>query len=388
MKKYLSAKKIGVAGLAICLCLMLCGGALAQSFGVVYNTDTLNLRSQGSSGSRWLGSYNRGTWVEILGSQNNFYQVYTPDGKTGYMSKNYIDITGDSYQTRRIAIVTNQNGGAFLNFRLQPAYNAQVLGIFYYGVPLMVLGENAGWYCVQINGQTGYVRSEYVTVTDTVGSGVVATIKTPNNTAMNMRRGPGNSYGVVRQFSGDRYVMVLAQGNGWWRVAIDGYVGFMNSSFLTPGLNSAKDIAAQSGGGAGSDSYAVVNNPRSTQALNLRASPSTSGAVEGKLYNGTKLWVDEQGAEWSAVTVQDTGMSGYVMTQYLRLYNLPTTPTRTVVHPNGTYVNLRGTPDLSYGEVKTRVPSGRSVTILSPGAQWCRVKYNGYTGYILTYFLQ
>lgn len=380
--------KIVVMSAAVCLCLALAGVAAAESFGVVYNTDTLNLRSQGSSGSQWLGSYTRGTWLEILGSQNNFYQVYTPDGKTGYMSRNYIDTTGDSYQTRRIAVVTNQNGGTFLNFRLQPAYNSQVLGIFYYGVPLMVLNESAGWYCVQINGQTGYVRSEYVTVTDTVGSGTVATIKTPNNTAVNMRRGPGPGYGVVHQFSGDRYVMVLAQGNGWWRVAIDGYIGFIDSSFLSAGLNAAKDIAAQNGGGVGGGSYAVVNNPRSTQALNLRSAPSTNAAVTMKLYNGTNLWVDAQGAEWSMVTVQSTGESGFVMTQYLKLYNLPSTPTRTVVHPNGTYVNLRSNADLTYGSIKTRVPTGRSVTILSPGVEWCKVKYNGYTGYMLTYFLQ
>lgn len=374
--------------LTLGLCLLLSSAALAESFGVVYNTDSLNLRSQGSSGSQWLGEYGRGTWMEITGSQNNFYQVYTPDGKTGYMSKNYVDTTGDGYQTRQIAIVTNQNGGAFLNFRQQPDYNSKVLGIFYYGVPLMVLSQNNGWYCVQINGQTGYVRGEYLNVTSTVGSGVVATIKTPNNTAINLRRGPGSGYGVVRQFSGDRYVMVLAQGNGWWRVAIDGYIGFMSSDFLVMGLNAAKDIAAQNGGGVSGDSYAVVSNPLSTQALNLRRFPSTGSTVEGKLYNGTQLWVDEQGTEWSAVTVKDNGLTGYVMTKFLKLYNLPSVPTRMAYHPNGSYINLRATPDLTYGAVKTRVPSGRSVTVLIPGSEWCKVKYNGYTGYILTYFLQ
>lgn len=72
------------------LCLMLFSAALAAEYGVVYRTDTLNLRSQGSSNSQWLGAYTRGTWVEITGSQNNFYRVRTPDNKTGYMSKNYI----------------------------------------------------------------------------------------------------------------------------------------------------------------------------------------------------------------------------------------------------------------------------------------------------------
>lgn len=124
--------------------------------------------------------------------------------------------------------------------------------------------------------------------------------------------------------------MVLAQGNGWWHVSIDGYIGFMDSSFLTLGLHTAQDIAARNGGGAGGGSYAVVNNPKSSQALNLRQYASTASVVEAKLYNGTQLWVDEQGTEWSAVTVKNTGMSGYVMTRYLKLYN-PAQPS----HPAG-----------------------------------------------------
>lgn len=376
-----------LATLVLLLCVMMIGTAVAQSFGVVSRTETLNLRSQGSSSSQWLGSYSRGTWVEITGSQNNFYYVRTPDGKTGYMSKNYIDVSGEA-GTARIALVTNQNGGSFLNFRAQPRYDAQVLGIFYYGVPLYVLNEQNGWYCVEINGQTGYVRSEFVTIMDVPGSSTVATIKTPNNTAMNLRNGPGSGYGVVRQFPGDRYVMVLAKGNGWWRVSIDGYTGFMSKDFLVEGLHSAKDNAAQNGGGAVGTSYAVVANPKSTQALNLRAFASTGAGVLDKLYNGAKLWVDEQGTEWSAVTVQNTGVSGYVMTRYLKLYNLPSTPKRTVYHPSGTYVNLRSAPDMTHSNIQIRVPTGRSVTTVSPGPDWCKVQYNGYTGYMLTYFLQ
>ena len=105
-------KKSVVLLSALILC-MLAGSALAADFGVVYRTDTLNLRGQGSASSEWLGSYSRGTWVEIIGSQNNFYHVVTPDGRTGYMSKNYVNAvdSGDRVWT---VLVTNSNGGAFL----------------------------------------------------------------------------------------------------------------------------------------------------------------------------------------------------------------------------------------------------------------------------------
>ena len=377
---------------ALLLLLLMAGSAMASSgtFGVIYGTDTLNLRAQGSSSSQWLGSYTRGTWVEINGSPNNFYYVRTPDGKTGYMSKNYIDQVIDDSDFVWTALVTNNNGGAFLNFRAQPNYNAQVLGIFYNGVPLHVLSASNGWYCVQINGQTGYVRGEYVADwgRKNPGSSTVATIKTPNNTAMNLRSGPGMNYPVTRQFPGDSYVSVLAKGNGWWCVSIGGYWGFMSSDFLHDGLCAARDQAAQSGGGATGAGYAVVSNPKSTQALNLRQYASTASKVLSKLYNGTRLWINEQGSEWCSVTDQTTGLSGYVMTAYIQLYNLPSTPWRTVSHPSGSYVNLRSSANMSLNNVLMRLQSGASVQILIPGPEWCKVSYGGTTGYMLTYFLK
>lgn len=375
-------------------CLLLCMAAtcaLGENYGVVYRTDTLNLRSQGSSSSQWLGSYSRGTWVEIIGSQNNFYRVYTPDGRTGYMSKNYIDVDYDGNDHAWMAVVDNTNGGAFLNFRAQPSYNAQVLDIFYNGVPLYVLNVSNGWYCVEINGQVGYVRGEYLVDWGrySYGSSIVATIKTPNNTAMNMRSGPGMNYPVIRQFTGDSYVSVLAKGTDWWCVCADGTVGFMSSDYLVEGLHAARDTASGgSPGSTGGTPYAVVSNPMSTQALNLRQYASTASMVLDKLYNGDRLWVDEQGKEWCAVTDQTTGLSGYVMTQYINLYNLPATPTRRVYHPSGTYVNLRSAPNMTQNNVRVCVPSGSSVTILTPGPDWCKVQYGGYTGYMMSYFLQ
>jgi len=321
--------------------------------------------------------------VEITGSKNNFYAVITPDGRWGYMSKNYINLGVQA--TSQIAIVENHTG-RFLNFRASPSYSARIQGIFFDGVPLMVKSYANGWYEVLINNRRGYVQANFVRVTQTQGSSAVATIKTPNNTAINLRRGPGAGFGVIRQFPGDRYVMVLAKGRGWWKVNIDGNVGFMSSEFLVDGLRSAKDMAAEGGGSAGSG-YAVVNNPRPTQALNLRMFPNTSSAVMAKLYNGTRLRMDRQGTEWCAVAVESTGACGYVMTKYIKLYQLPATPTLRVSHPQGQRVNLRTGP--SFGaDVATRLSSGTSVTVVAPGTEWTKVKHGGRVGYMVSYFLK
>ncbi|MCL1854559.1 MAG: SH3 domain-containing protein [Clostridia bacterium] len=360
-------------------------GALAQSFGAVYKTESLNLRADGSSSSAWKGAYSKGTWVEITGSKNNFYAVITPDGRRGYMSKNYINQGAQA--ASQIAIVANHTG-RFLNFRASPSSSARVQGIFFDGVPLMVESYVGGWYQVLINDRRGYVQADFVRMTQTQGSSFVATIKTPNNTAINLRSGPGTGYGVIRQFPGDRYVMVLAKGKGWWKVNIDGRIGFMSSEFLVDGLRSAKDIASEGGGSAGgSGGYAVVNNPLPTQALNLRMFSNTSSAVMAKLYNGTRLRMDRQGTEWCAVAVESTGAYGYVMTKYIKLHQLPATPTLRVSHPQGQRVNLRSGPSFEAGVVR-QLSSGTSVTMVAPGTEWSKVKVGGTMGYMVSYFLK
>ncbi len=106
-----------------------------------------------------------------------------------------------------------------------------------------------------------------------------------------------------------------------------------------------------------------------------------------KLGNGTRLTVNGMGTEWSAVYAPTLGAAGYVMTKYLTLHNLPGYPTKTVTHPNGSFVNLRQSPSLTSG-VLSRMRSGSVVTVVAPGSEWSLVSYEQWRGYVLNYFLK
>ena len=366
---------------------LLCATALAAEFVVVEGTQTLNLRQKPASNSEWLGRYTSGTWVEVTGASGNWYSVYTPDGKTGYMSKNYL--SSGSVNAGVVAVVSNPKASQFLNLRSAPSFSASVITILYNGVPMPVLGNSNGWIQVSLSGQTGYVRSEYVTLRSWAGSSNVATIKTPNNTALNLRAGPGSAYPVIRQFAGDQYVMVLKKGNGWWRVCAEGYEGFMSSDFLQEGLKAARDIAGQSSGGGGGGlvgaAYGIVTNPYSGSYLNLREQPTTAARVLGVYFNGARVSIIAQGGEWCEVMVDADGKTGFMMTKYLTIYG-GAQLTRQIKHPQGSYVNLRQSPSMT-AAVLVRLPSGASVTVLTPGTDWVEVSYNGVTGYVVAYFL-
>ena len=57
-----------------------------------------------------------------------------------------------------------------------------------------------------------------------------------------------------------------------------------------------------------------------------------------------------------------------------------------VVAESGSTVNLRVQPSTS-GRLITRVPLGETVTITSPGEQWCGIIYNQFKGYMMAKFL-
>lgn len=359
--------------------------ATAIGYGVVENSSYVNLRSQPTQSSTRLGYYQPGVWVEITGESDNWYSVNGPDGKSGWMSKNFIRVEPDVVQA--VGIVTNPLERGYLNLRQTPSYSGRVLDYYYNGVPCTLQGLNNVWYQVNVDGKTGYFRSEYIRQHYWVGSDKVATIQTPNNTGLNLRTGPGTGYTSLKQFKGGSYVMVLQKGTDWWKVSVDGYVGFMSASFLRdgvikPSFSTGSSTPSQNKG------YGIVTNPRSNQVLNLRESASTTSKVISQHGNGTRVTILGQGTEWCKVRVDRTGKEGYMMTKYLTLYNLPSVPTMTVNHPKRSFVNLRSTPSMSGNQIYARMPHGAVVTVLIPGDDWAKVNYNGYTGYAVTYFLK
>lgn len=382
-------KKIRVwtAALVFLAVLLLALPALAETeFGVVYNTDTLNLRQQATQYSNKLGMYLKGDWLTITGQSGNWYFVTGPDGRTGYVSKNYVKVQEPSY--RVMGFVNNPKATSFLNLRAAPSYGATVVDYYYNGVPCVLLSQSAGWYHVRVDGVDGYFREEYINRINSPYSEEVATIVTPNNSGLNLRSGPGTGYASLGMYNGGGYAMVLQRGNGWWKVSIDGKVGFMKTDFLQDGVakpNGKQTASTTLQTGVGN---AVVSNPKTTQVLNLRTQPNTTSRVLGQYRNGARLTVLDYGTEWCEV--QDTtGTIGYMMTQFLTVKNLTDSATMVVDHPQKTFVNLRSTPSMLTGSVLTKIPHDAAVTVLAPSYNgWIKVSYNGYTGYAVDYFLK
>ena len=369
---------------------------VVYDYALVDGTNSLNLRSGPGTEYAWLGSLKRGQWVGITGETGNWYSVYLPDsGLYGYMSRNFLkradSVSGGNSTT---GVVTNPKATSFLNLRQYPSYDAPVLGIYYNGTVFRLLSSSNGWYQVETDGKVGYFRQEYVTING-VGPSESAYVSTPNGGKVNLRNAPSYSgSSVVAQFANGSPVSVLLRGSsssasGFWKVSINGVVGYVDSAFLKLGTSTGGVSVPSTPNVSRPDTkgYAIVNNPKATQYLNLRSQPSTSAKVIAQYKNGIRFEVIAQGETWCKVYGSASGNIGYLMTKYVKLYNLPSAATKTVTNGNS-YVNLRSAPSKQTGAVYMRVNSGTVVTVLTPGDEWTQVRCGNTVGYMMTSFLK
>ncbi|MDO5300565.1 MAG: SH3 domain-containing protein [Clostridia bacterium] len=386
--------------------------ALAEgnSFAVVKG-GKLNLREYASSSSRSLGKYSTGSWVRIVGGgSGGFTEVRTMDGKHGYMSDSYLDFgAGANSGTVRYA-----NGG-YVNLRSGPSLNYSVVVRVTSGSTVYIQDESYEWNYITV-WQNGYTYTGYMHESFINKSTSTATVTTRNGGKVNVRSGPSSSYSSVGSLASGTKVSVLLKGNGWYQISANGIVGFMSTQYLS---GTGNTVGSNTGSATTSTQVAYVNNPRSTQVLNLRESPSQTARSIGQYRNGTQVKVVSKGATWCEVYVGTR--HGYMMTKYLSFngsYVQPTytatpvyiyvTPTPsptplvqlvTAVPPAGpaagtavSLVTAAGASnnlvnvynDSSLTSLKAVYEHGKQATMLQYGASVCMVLVDGGVAYVST----
>lgn len=291
--------------LSLLLFLMLSCLAMADEYAIVTN-GRLNLRQSPTSSSASLGQYRGGTWIHLLGQPiNGWYPVSTPDGRTGYMYGTYLTFTSN----QSYGIVKYAQGG-YVNLRSGPSLSSPIITQVTSGTSISILDDSYEWNYVSVsvygNTYQGYMHDSLIT-----RSGDTATVVTRNGGKVNVRSGPSFSYSSIGSLSSGTKVNVLLKGTDWYWISGGGLTGFMSTSYLS-GTGKSSNYSSNT-----STSYttAYVNNPRSTQVLNLRASASQSSRSLGQYKNGTKVRVVYKGNTWCEVYVGTK--HGYMMTRYL-----------------------------------------------------------------------
>ena len=315
----------------------------------------LRLRAEPSQWAETISAYYTGTTVTILGGSGTWYYVATPDGKTGYMHADFLTITGSitggQLDENTQAYVTSANGKS-VRLRTGPSTSYSVIATYPVGTPATILITGDDWCKVRIDGRTGYMMTEFLTVQGgavnggTLTSGSVAYVTSSNGGSVNLRTGPSQMYSVITSFVPGTPATIQIYGADWCKIKIGDYTGYMMTKYL----------AAAAQGGSSSGSGTVAGNVAYITSSNGLSVNVRSGA--GKLYSviasysvGTKVTVLEWGGTWSKIRVND--LTGYMMTEFLATA-APIVVTSVVLSDSSVWAG-----ETLYATV---VPSGANVT--------------------------
>lgn len=321
-------------------------------------TEYVNLRSGPGTSYSSKGVLSSGTKVTVTDRSNSsWYAVKTSGGSTGYIYSIYLKILSEGTATSTAKPTATPtptpapNGAvqakttAAVNLRRGAGTNYGVIKVVSSGTTVTVTeAANTQWYKVKLSdGTEGYLFSEYLkitsgsvdsikpTATPTPTSVPNGTVQAKTTTAINLRKGPGTTYAVIRVVDKNVTVTVTEATNSqWYKVKLsDGTEGYFSAQYLkiTAGsIDSVKPSDPNNGGGGdenngGGSSTSTGEYVRTTVGLNLRKGAGTNTSVITVLSSGTVLEVlDRKTDGW--VHVRTTGgKEGYVSAQYVTAYS-------------------------------------------------------------------
>lgn len=202
--------------------------------------------------------------------------------------------------------------GGWLRLRAAPSMDAMVLGSYYTGTQVTVLGTVGAWYHVRTaSGMDGYMYGAYLTVGAPAytTSGDTAYVTSHNGKGVRLRTGPGTAYGVIGLYNVGTKVSILSYGSEWHYIAIGGQRGYMMAAYLT-----AKPVSVPTAPPVSSGYTAYVTS-QNGKSVRLRSGAGTDYDVLGNYPVGTQVTVLNYGSKWSYIRIGNR--VGYMMSQFL-----------------------------------------------------------------------
>ncbi|HEO8422137.1 MAG: SH3 domain-containing protein [Niallia sp.] len=322
----------------------------------VAKNSSLNVRKEANTNSSILSKLSRGTKVAVLSSANGWDKV-TVSGKTGYVSSSYLtdkQMTDDTSTNKEadkdsgqsnseksptlINKKVNVQTGSNLNVRSTASTSGSIKGKLSAGTVVTVLSEKNGWSQIKTANLEGYVSSEYLTSITTPEKGTEQPEKTEDKqpeeapkllekkvdvqagSSLNVRSTASTSGAIKGKLAAGTVVTVIDEKNGWSQIKTANLEGYVSSEYLTSIITPEKetdsnDKEEETKPEETPTVLEKIVNVQAGSSLNMRSTPSTSGAIISKLAAGTVVIVQSEENGWSKITVNN--LEGYVSTEYL-----------------------------------------------------------------------
>lgn len=329
-------------------------GAAAGGAGSGVTTGSVNMRKGPATSYAKITSLKKGTALTVYGEQDGWYNAQTADGKSGYVSGKYVQITA-AYT----AGGTGTGGGTGLvfaepvpaasaagypvygettgkvNFREGPSTSTKKLAQLPKGTQVTLYGLSNGWFEVAYSFLRGYVSAEYIKVGAAVNTtpaapiagavppqtGVTQTTVTAQGAVkpaigvtsgrVNFRTRPDTANSaVIQTFDKGASVQLLGKCGEWYYALYGGKTGFISGAYVTVREAGTFGMPTVADGTA---AYTTATNSE----VNFRKGPGTQYDIIRELAGNTSLTVYILAEGWCLVSVG--GEFGFVSAEYVKL---------------------------------------------------------------------
>ena len=301
-------------------------GVIAEGVAEV-SASALNLRSGAGADTAILTTIPRGATVVVLQKQNSaWYRVYY-NGTTGYVSSDYLK----NFSTSASLSLSGTVNESDVRIRSSASTGGSILGTASKGARVSVSGIENGWYKISAEGHTGFMRSDYITLTGSgnssssgsanssasssgSGSSVSGKAGTVTGSYVNFRTGPSTSSSVIRVLSRGTSVTVLEESSGWSKLSHNGTTGYMSSQYVSTVSSSG---GSSSGTSAASETAMDETGKVTGSYVNYRTGPSTGYQVIATLPRNTEIKILAKAGSWYKISYN--GSTGYMSSDYVKI---------------------------------------------------------------------
>ena len=133
---------------------------IKSSIGIV-DASALRLREGPSTSTSILTTAYRNDYVVILEAQGDWYKVIY-NLREGYMHSDYLTVK----ERENVELGYGKINTYLVNMRSKPNTGSSILDQLSSGEEAYIIGFNCGWYKVKYDGQTGYIRSDLLDLTE------------------------------------------------------------------------------------------------------------------------------------------------------------------------------------------------------------------------------
>ncbi len=396
-----------IAALAMSSCFSL--SAFADT--ALVTGSEVNLRSGPGTNYKIINCVAGGSRVNVTDCSNSSWYAVDYGSQSGYMSAAYLSLSGDIFsgdldESLLDGTLGSIQGGIqsgtqsspqsgsdgyinamYVRFRSNPSNSAAILGEYNRGKALTITGTIGDWTACTIDGQAGYVFSQYVSsgsYSGTVSGQVDIYPSYPN----------GNGILDVSQDSSDG-----SSSSGDYLPPLDG------STAVTPSpVPTATPVPVPSTSPT-QEQAGYING----DTVRFRTGPSTSYSIIDTYNKGTAVTVTGTSGDWSACVIN--GVSGYVYSQYITISSSAGTELPSLENPDestdvpqatvppadsstqvqgyisGNNVRMRAGASMS-SQILCELFYGNAVTITGTTGEWTAVIYDGQAGYVYSQYVK